>query len=718
MFVVLVVSEEDALKASVRAILEGEYLLLEASAIPDAAKTLLSHPTDVVLLDAPQGRTKLLYAINRLWEVRRTVPIVLFTPLSEQGWIEEVLDYGVFEVLPKPFGKSELLAVTKRATRTQTVTDLSGHVARDSRVVARRELDPELPAKGTLQSLIGRIQPLLRGLSNVKDVGMTAMRIVEGMTELFGSSSGILLLDDGDDFEYRPIASTGVLTADTSRLSLGPRSELVRRAMGERRILLRNDYAYSDSDPGRGLTREMDLLGAQAVVPLWRGGRLFALFALGNRITGVPYAAEDLEALGILTGPVQNALESALEFREVSTRGQGYQVIVQDLGSGVITTDCQGRVTAINQKAERILGVEAPLYLGKPIQKLSSRIADMLLRTLEKKETFSRHEFRYGKEGILLGASSSLLRNAKGEVVGAVLTFTDITETRRRETRRIEDLKLSEILNLSAWMAHQVKNPLVSIKTFTEMLPAKFSDKEFREKFTEIVGGEVGRLDGVINKLVRFGDELRMKRRATPVEKLTGQVVTDLGEILRERKLDVKSMREPVDATLDCDPALLRDALLSLFSNVVQSAEAASKLELCAEVRHKEGAPSNGSDSEGPCDVIEIRLYDPKRPASRVGRVESLFESYEEGRPDYDLLGIAFAHKIIRAHNGWVEEGRSDLGETDIRISLPCRPATAKRVGKQVRDAGSVGEEKDRKPMVPDESGQSTDVSRQDRFRG
>ena len=711
MFVVLVVSEEHALKASVRSILEGEYLLLEASAAPDAAKALLSHPVDVVLLDAPQGRTKLLYAINRVWEVRRAVPIILFTSLSEQGWIDEVLDYGVFEVLLKPFGKSELLAAVKRGTRTQTTTGLSGRVPRDRRVGDRRKRDTESPGKGSIQSLIGRIRPLLRGLTNVKDVVITATRIVEGMTELFGSSSGILLLDEGDEFEYRVAASTGVLAADTSRLTLGPKSELVRHAMEERRILLRSDYAFSDSDLGRGLTREMDLLGAQAVIPLWSGGCLLALLALGNRITGAPYAGEDLEALGILTGPLQNALESALEFREVSTRGQGYQVIVQDLGSGVITTDCQGRVTAINQKAGKILGVEASLYIGKSVQKLSSRIADMLLRTLEKKETFSRHEFRYGKEGILLGASSSLLRNDKGEPVGAVLTFTDITETRRRETRKIEDLKLSEILNLSAWMAHQVKNPLVSIKTFTEMLPAKFSDQEFREKFTEIVGGEVDRLDGVISKLVRFGDDLRMKRRNIPVGKLTGQVITDLGETLRKRKFEIEPIREADEVALDCDPALLRDALFNLFSNVVQSADETARLKLHTEVRREGGARPDGSETEAPCDLVEIRLYDPKRPASRVGRVESLFESYEEGRPDYDLLGIAFAHKIIRAHNGWVEEGRSGLGETDIRISLPCRPATAKRTGGQGRGVGPGRIEKEQEATMAEENGQTTDMS-------
>lgn len=673
MYVVLIVSEERALRASIRTILEGEYLILEASSTPDAGKTLVSQMVDLVLLDAPQGRSKLLYCINRIWEVKPTTPIVILSELSDQGWTDEVLDYGVFDILPKPFGKAPLLAAVKRATKAKAGSRAGQNDAPGGRnYPSGRPVEADSGGKGTISALVARIQPLFRALTRMKQLDETAQRMVEGTAELFGASSSVLLLDENDTFEYKAAASWGVLVADTESLKLGPKSELVRKAMGERAILVRRDQSFNDREETLGLIREMDLLGAQVVVPLWRKGVLFALLCLGNRITGIPYGSDDIEALGSLSLPIQKALENALEFREVSTKGRDYQVIVQDLGSGVITTDQNGRVTAINQKAETILGIDASAYTGKPVQKLSSRIADMLLRTLEQRETFSRHEFRYGKDNMLLGASSSLLRNVSGDVVGAVLTFTDITETRKSETRKIEDLKLAEILNLSAWLAHQVKNPLVGIKTFTEMLPVKFTDKEFREKFTEIVGNEVQRLDSVITKLVRLGGDLRLKSRPTAMHKLTDQLMTDLGDSLKLRKVQIEPAEGAIGVVdLECDAGLLRDALYQLFSRVVRSAGESTKLELSAEIRHAQGDTEAGGE---PREFLELRLYDPKHQAVRSGRVESLFDSYEEGTPDYDLLGMAIARKIIRAHNGWVEEGRPELGETDIRIALPCKP--------------------------------------------
>jgi two-component system sensor histidine kinase AtoS len=302
---------------------------------------------------------------------------------------------------------------------------------------------------------------------------------------------------------------------------------------------------------------------------------------------------------------------------------------------------------------------------------VSSVVADLILRTLERGEPVERYEFTYGQEGRLVGASTSILRDAEGRTSGAVMIFADITRERNEQQGRINRMKLAEIVNLSAWLAHQVKNPLVAIKTYTDLLPEKIEDEEFRESFADIVGGEVDRLSGVIDALVSFGEECRLQRRTTELAKLAEDSVQQLQDKIKAAKLRVDAQHQSGRRKAAVDAALLQSALSRLFGTVVESAREKSRLLLETRTHRPEGA-EEGEGGEG--ELFEIRLYDPEQAASSTRRREHLFAPYQVARPDYDFLGIALAHRIVREHEGWVEEGSIEGGETDLRVLIPLTP--------------------------------------------
>lgn len=673
----LVISEEVGTQASVRQVLGPRFLLLNSPSIEQSLAILISHDVDVVLLDAPVARTELLRAIADLHDAAPQVPIVLLVVAAVSSLVEEALEYGAFDALKKPFEAKALRRAVEKAIDASEAEREAGGFERWGPVPATQADTGAPPAGGGSPDAVGAsllaalpsLRSLLAAVTAVVDVDDVAARTVEGMAEIFRSACVTFLVDEDGSGRFRMSAGRGLDRAAVRELEFDFRSAVVRQLIRSRQILSRASLSRHGQSMRISLGRELDILRAEMVIPLWGEGRLIGLISLGNRVTGRPYGDQDLDLVAAIGTLISSTLENALRYREVALRETEYGVLLHGLESGVITVNRDGRIVSLNPRAEEILEVEAARCIGKPVQKVSSVVADLLLRTLESGKPIHRQEFTFGRDARLVGASTSLLRDAHGRPGGAVMLFADITRERHDQQRRVNEMKLAEIVNLSAWLAHQVKNPLVAIKTYTELLPEKIGDREFRENFASIVGGEVERLAGVIDALVSFSEECRLQRRPTELAKLAEEAVQQLQDRIKAAKVRVEASHQAAATRAEVDPALLQSALSHLFGTVVDAARQRSRLVL--ETRTFREADGTGQTGEGERELFEIRLYDPEHAAANMRRKETLFAPYQAAQPDYDFLGVALAHRIVREHEGWVEEGRLASGEADLRVLIP-----------------------------------------------
>jgi PAS domain S-box-containing protein len=678
--VALIVSDEVGTQASVRQVLGPRFLLLDAPSIEKALAILISHEVDVVLLDAPVARAELLRAIADLHDAAPEAPIILLVVATVSSLVEEALEYGAFEALKKPFEAKALRSAVERAIWSSPPYPDEEDVPPEEFSGSPSSHPGDVLGGGTPQDAVGRsllsalpsLRSLLGAVTAVVDVDAVASRTVEGMVDIFHAACVAFMVDKEGSGRFHVSAGRGLDRSTVRDLELDFRSSLVRQLVRSRQIFLRSTLGRFGHSTRISLKRELDILKAELAIPLWGEGRLIGLLALGNRVTGRPYDDSDLELMAAIGTLISSTLENALRYREVSQRETEYHVLLQDLESGVITVNREGLVTSLNPRAEEILGVEARRCIGKSAQKVSSVVADLLLRTLESGVPVRRHEFTYGKEGRLVGASTSLLRDARGRPEGAVMLFSDITREQEEQQRHVNQMKLAEIVNLSAWLAHQVKNPLVAIRTYTDLLPEKIDDEEFRESFASIVGGEVERLAGVIDALVSFGEECRLQRKPTELDKLAEEAVRQLQDRIKAAKLRVEASHKAARTRAEVDPGLLQSALSRLFGTVVDSAPEKSRLVLATRTYRERDGFRGSSDEER--DLFEIRLYDPEKATVNMRKRETLFAPYQAAKPDYDFLGIALAHRIVREHEGWVEEGRTAKGEADLRVLIPLGP--------------------------------------------
>jgi signal transduction histidine kinase len=225
----------------------------------------------------------------------------------------------------------------------------------------------------------------------------------------------------------------------------------------------------------------------------------------------------------------------------------------------------------------------------------------------------------------------------------------------RQELQKTE--KLKAISTLAAGMAHEIKNPLTSIKTFTEYLPKKHNDPDFINKFNDIVGTEVDKINHIVKQLLEFSRPSKLNLKATDINGLLEETLSLLNNDLL--KYNIKTQKDYSDiAAIDTDPSQIRQVFLNLFLNAMDSIRNDGTIHV---VTNQE---NNGK--------ISITISDTGQgiPKEDIGRIfDPFFTRKDEGTG----LGLSVVHGIIEKHGGKITV-KSVPGEgTSFVITLPIK---------------------------------------------
>jgi len=339
--------------------------------------------------------------------------------------------------------------------------------------------------------------------------------------------------------------------------------------------------------------------------------------------------------------------------------------VVDNIPSGILTADIQGRVNLINDTACGILGVRGDEVSGKRIEEVLAGLELSDPRgefRLPRPELFFR---RADGAEIFLGFSSSPLRDAEGKVIGRVVIFQDLTPVKQMEERvRIAD-RLAGVGELAAGLAHEIRNPLASIAGSSQMLRESPDMPGEARALLEIIERESTRLNGLISDFLAYtGPSLR---NVGPVN--MADLIGDVTEAVRagearERGVELEklSMR---NLFVDGDSEQLKQVLWNLVRNAVQATPPGGcvRLDLFPQVRHGERyAVTTVSDNgKGIDPAITGKIFNP-------------FFTTKEGGTG---LGLAISQRIVQIHRGFIE-ARSQPGHGSIfTVFLPERRGNA-----------------------------------------
>src|SRR6202030_4225134 len=252
--------------------------------------------------------------------------------------------------------------------------------------------------------------------------------------------------------------------------------------------------------------KHMQHLNLAVVMGIFAREQIEGVMLLGPRLSGRIYGSVEQDALKALCGQLAVAVENAQLFTEVQNAKIYNETLLEHLTTGVIAARADERITVFNNEAGEIIGLNSNDVLDRRLDVLPTPLAQALRETLATGEGQINNELALhsSDKEVIVRTSTSVFHDQDRHVLGVLLVLTDITALKQLESQIRRSDRLASLGTLSAGMAHEIKNPLVSIKTFAQLLPERYQDSDFRETFSNLIGHEIDRIDSLVNQLLRF----------------------------------------------------------------------------------------------------------------------------------------------------------------------------------------------------------------------
>lgn len=425
--------------------------------------------------------------------------------------------------------------------------------------------------------------------------------------------------------------------------------------------------------------RQLDSLQIALAMGIFSRDHLAGVLLLGARKTGKIYGTTEQSALQVLCGQLAVAIENAELFTEVQNAKIYNETLLQNLTSGVIAVSTDGRISVFNNEAGQITGLNPDEMLDRSFDALPTELADPLVATLRTGDSQQDCEvsLHVGDSDAVIRASTSIFHGQDRQVLGALMVLTDVTAIKRLELQIRRSDRLASLGTLSAGMAHEIKNPLVSLKTFAQLLPERYQDSDFRDTFSNLIGHEIDRIDSLVNQLLRFARPAKPILKPLHAHEILEKALTLVGHRLYQKDIKLqRSWKADVD-TIRGDADQLEQVFLNFFLNAMDAMKTQGELSVTTEIRADEqwvnpASYSNGErngDGHSP-EALLISIRDTGE-GIRPEDLSHVFDPFFTTKDYGTGLGLSVVHGIVQEHGGQIEVESELQKGTVFHILLP-----------------------------------------------
>jgi PAS domain S-box-containing protein len=336
-----------------------------------------------------------------------------------------------------------------------------------------------------------------------------------------------------------------------------------------------------------------------------------------------------------------------------ATAIEGYnENILQSVPSGVISFDEEMRITKLNLAAERILELDRETIAGKhQSEVLKKPITDYLGR----KELIERGEIAYitpSGRRIWLGLAITPLKDGTGATIGQLLVFTDLTHLKAIESQMSLRDKLSSLGEMSAGIAHELRNPMAVIAGYTKLLSKKAEST--LQPSVEAIAKEIAVMDRIISDFLSFAKPAELTLSAVTIKAIIDQCIASV----TDERNDISAV-VTIDGSCSVrgDEVFLRQAFINLLQNAAEAMPRGGVLTVTS-------YPSRGTQG-----FLDISISDTGHGISDDVK-NKIFLPFFTTKEKGTGFGLAIVQKIIVSHGGNISVESSDKGTT-FTVRLP-----------------------------------------------
>jgi len=674
MNIVLLFSNRPELIRECKEILSPEMVVITAASLEDCLEDLGSCGADVVLLDCglfPPDLSRTAQAIRRI-----RPQLTLIGIFSEEVTEEEIEGYSgeIYDFLQEPLSPSKLRGVVGRSLERQRLLETNQleettPLARIPSVASIRRDEESLFYHPAASFSEKAMRELSKALTASFDLNRLLNLFIDTVVEGMGISKISILLEEGGAFRVK--ASRGMKPELVKDLHFRAESELPLWLGREGRILRKTEVLSIAADPKyRGLRRQFEILQCAVCVPLLAKGRLIGFLNLNQKVTGIPFTHDELEVLFTLASHMAVAIEDILLYQQMYYQKTYSQKILDNMSNGVVTIDRNEKITIFNYRAEEILGRRASEMLGQDLRYLPSPLGDLLYDTMKTGRSHQKEEISLFQGKRPLEFSTYPLTDEQHNPMGSVILFEDVSARKRLEEERKRADRLDLLNELLARMAHEIKNPLVAIRTFAQLLQERYEDPDFKNFFYTTVTQEVERINGLVEKLIAFVHPLDFRYEFEDLGGLLDNSLFLAWDQGIPKEVEIVKHYSDTPFTIKADKEQLAKAFSYIFLHCVGAMPKGGKLMLATEEVRGGDLPEL-LDWGLPSPVVRISVRD-SGPGIPHQELDKLFDPFCAAEGFGVGLGLPLSQKIVEEHGGKIAVQSEPGKGTTFLIYLSC----------------------------------------------
>ena len=350
--------------------------------------------------------------------------------------------------------------------------------------------------------------------------------------------------------------------------------------------------------------------------------------------------------------------------QRVSRMKQFQHEILDNMNSGFLITDTRGLVIVINKAACQILDLVEGNIRGlhvESIMRQESGAECPVTTALRLHKDFSSYEFYTltGQNEVkLLGLTTNRLKDSNGRQTGLIVAFTDLTEMARMRRELQQQDRMAVIGELTAGLAHEIRNPVASIRSAMEEIGRSLDSPQLVERLSKIAVRESDHLSEIVSGFLDFARDPSRRHKAVEVGSILSDVVEQLTRKYEDHEnASITFQWDKVPAPVMGDATQLRQVFINLGQNAMEAMNLNGNLEIIL----------NRNEPHGPLDI----RFNDEGPGIAPDKVARIFEPFYTEKERGVGMGLAICQRMITAHDGTIQVASRPVKGTSFLVRLP-----------------------------------------------
>ncbi|MBA7800722.1 two-component system sensor histidine kinase AtoS [Citrobacter freundii] len=360
--------------------------------------------------------------------------------------------------------------------------------------------------------------------------------------------------------------------------------------------------------------------------------------------------------LGQISRSVNALAQTLLETKTLN------DLIIENAADGVIAIDRQGDVTTMNPAAEQITGYTLHELVGQPYARIFSNtpFSSPVLDTLEHGTEHVAQEVSFpGRDRVIeISVTSSRIHNAHGELIGALVFFSDLTARKETQRRLAQTERLATLGELMAGVAHEVRNPLTAIRGYVQIIRQQTTLPEHQE-YLSVVLNEIDSINKVIQQLLDFSRPRQSQWQQVQLNALIEETLILVQTSGIQARITFTTELDTHLPAIVADRELLKQVILNILINAVQAISARGDIKIRTwQYTASQQAVTIEDNGCGIDIALQKKIFDP------------FFTTKASGTG----LGLALSQRIINAHQGDIRVASMPGCGATFTLILPTYP--------------------------------------------